>query len=150
MHKINQSIRINKTPKEAYSIARNPASWSTWFNGLSGPDQLKGSGEKGTVGEFTYTLVGFHFPVTVEVTEDYSGDDGCRWCSDLKGPLAGNQSYDYQPIEGGTELKVEIEYTIPGKALGKLANRLIIERMQEKSVHQTLENLKMLCESETA
>jgi len=42
-----------------------------------------------------------------------------------------------------------MEYTIPGKALGKIANRLVIERMQEKSAHQSLENLKMLCESES-
>jgi coenzyme Q-binding protein COQ10 len=149
MHKINHTIKIAKTPEEVYSVARNPSSWATWFTGLSGPDQLTGSGEKGTVAEFTYTLVGFHFPVTVEVTEDHTNPEGCRWSSTLKGPLAGSQTYQYQPVEGGTEVKMEMEYTIPGKALGKIANRLIIERMQEKSVHQSLENLKLLCESET-
>jgi coenzyme Q-binding protein COQ10 len=41
-----------------------------------------------------------------------------------------------------------MEYTVPGKALGKIANRLIIERTQERSADQTLENLKMLCEAD--
>lgn len=149
MHKINQTIKIGKTPEEVYTVARNPSHWSTWFAGLSGPNQLTGSGEKGTVAEFTYNLVGFHFPVTVEVTEDHASSEGCRWSSNIRGPLEGSQTYHYLPVEGGTELKMEMEYTIPGKALGKIANRLIIERMQEKSAHQSLENLKILCESET-
>jgi len=40
----------------------------------------------------------------------------------------------------------DIAYTVPGKALGKIADRLIIERMQERGLEQTLENLKLLCE----
>lgn len=32
------------------------------------------------------------------------------------------------------------------KELGKIADRLIIERTQERSLEQTLENLKRLCE----
>jgi hypothetical protein len=42
----------------------------------------------------------------------------------------------------------ECQETVPGKALGKIANRLVIERTQERSAEQTLENLKALCESE--
>lgn len=40
----------------------------------------------------------------------------------------------------------EIEYTVPGKALGKFVDRLIIERMMERNAELTMENLKMMCE----
>jgi len=50
------------------------------------------------------------------------------------------------PKDGDTEVTAEIEYTVPGAALGKIANRLIVERMRARSLEQTLENLKLLCE----
>ncbi len=42
----------------------------------------------------------------------------------------------------------EIDYTIPGKVLGKIADSLLIEKMQERGLEQTLDNLKLLCEAE--
>ncbi|MDH7487805.1 MAG: hypothetical protein QHJ81_16220 [Anaerolineae bacterium] len=44
-------------------------------------------------------------------------------------------------------MTADIEYTVPGSALGRIADRLIIERMQERAIQQTLENLKLLCEA---
>jgi hypothetical protein len=44
----------------------------------------------------------------------------------------------------------DIEYTVPGKASGKIADRLILERTQEHSLEQALENLKLLCEESAA
>ncbi len=47
-------------------------------------------------------------------------------------------------------MTVTIDYTLPGAVLGRIANRLVVERMQERSIEQTLENLKLLCEGEMA
>jgi hypothetical protein len=41
-----------------------------------------------------------------------------------------------------------IDYTVPGKLLGHIADKLVIERLQEKAIEQTLENLRILCEAE--
>ncbi len=41
-----------------------------------------------------------------------------------------------------------LEYTVPGKLLGKVADRLIIERMMERNMENTLENLNALCVKE--
>jgi len=38
-------------------------------------------------------------------------------------------------------------YNVPGSAVGKFADELIIERMQERAREQTLENLKLLVEA---
>jgi coenzyme Q-binding protein COQ10 len=115
---------------------------------MSEIEKLTGEGEVGTVAEFSYAMAGMHFPVTVEVMEAHIGPEGARWRGKIGGPLAGEQTWTYTPKDGDTEVTVDMAYTVPGKALGKIADRLIIERTQERSADQTLENLKRLCEAE--
>jgi coenzyme Q-binding protein COQ10 len=92
-------------------------------------------------------MAGVHFPVTVKVLEDHIGSEGGRWKGKVEGPLAGEHTWTYTPKNGDTEVTVDMEYTVPGKALGKIADRLVVERTQERSAEQTLQNLKLLCET---
>lgn len=45
---------------------------------------------------------------------------------------------------------MEMEYTVPGSVLGKVADRLIIERMMERNMIHSLDNLKLLMEETPA
>ena len=146
MARIEKSILIHASVEDVYAVARDPNRWPDWFVGMSEIDKLTGAGGVGTVAEFGYTMAGMRFPVTVEVLEDHIGPDGARWKSKIAGPLAGEQTWTYTPKGGDTEVSVDLEYTVPGKALGQIANRLIIERQQNRSADQTIENLKALCE----
>jgi len=148
MAQVKKGIFIHAPVEKVYALARDPSRWSAWFVGMSEIGKLTGEGEVGTVVEFSYTLAGMGFPVAVEVLEDHIGPEGARWKGKIEGPLAGEQTWVYTPKDGDTEVAVSLEYTVPGKALGKIANRLIIERTQERSAEQTLENLKTLCEAE--
>jgi uncharacterized membrane protein len=143
---LQQGVVIHAPVEEVYAVARNPNRWPVWFVGMSEIEKLEGRGEVGTVAEFGYMMAGIRFPVTVEVLEDHIDEEGARWKGKIEGPLAGEQTWVYRPKDGETEVAVDMEYTVPGKALGKIANRLIIERTQERSLVQTLENLKILCE----
>ena len=93
-------------------------------------------------------MAGSGFPVRVEVVEGHLGPEGARWRGKVEGPLAGEHGWTYTPRNGDTEVTVDIEYTVPGKALGEIIDRLIIERTQERSAEQTLQNLKRLCEED--
>ncbi|MCX8024284.1 MAG: hypothetical protein N3A60_03685 [Thermanaerothrix sp.] len=53
------------------------------------------------------------------------------------------------PKGEGTEGNVNITYTLPDNALGRIANRFLAKRKQERAIEQTLENLKLLCEERT-
>jgi uncharacterized membrane protein len=48
--------------------------------------------------------------------------------------------------EGGTHLRVIVDYSVPGSFLGAIADKLFIERQNEKDLRQTLANLKQLLE----
>jgi uncharacterized membrane protein len=148
MAHIKESIVINAPPDKVHALARDPLRWSTWYSGLSDPKSVEGDGGAGTVVEHDYLMAGIHFPVTTQVTKDCKNPDGsCSHRNEFEGPLSGWQTWEYIPKDGGTEVVAEIEYSAPGKALGKVADRLIIERMQERAARETLERLKVLVEA---
>ena len=147
MAQIQKTIMIHAPIDKVYAVAADPNRWPEWFVGMSNIENLTGTGEVGTVAEFGYTMAGMRFPVTVEVLEAHIGPEGGQWRGKIGGPLAGEQSWTYTPKGSDTEVTVDMTYTVPGKALGKIANRLIIERTQERSADETLANLKALCET---
>jgi len=150
MAHLKKSILIHAPVEKVYALARDPNRWATWYVGLSEPEEVSGEGEVGTVVKHSYLLAGMRFPVTSRVLEDHIGPEGGRWKGKIEGPLAGEHTWVYTPREGDTEVTADIEYTVPGSALGRIADRLIIERMQERAADQTLENLRLLCEEGAA
>jgi coenzyme Q-binding protein COQ10 len=50
------------------------------------------------------------------------------------------------PKNGGTQITTEFDYTVPGSVLGKVADRLLIEKLQRRDFQHSLENLKLLVE----
>jgi len=146
MAHLKKNILIFAPVEKVYALARDPMLWAAWYVGLGKPEKVTGKGEVGTIVEHSYMLGDIRFPVTSRVMEDSSGPDGCRWQGLIEWPFDGKQTWNYRPQSGGTEVTCEIEYTVPGKALGKFVNRLFIERMIERDADLTMKNLKMMCE----
>lgn len=146
MAHIKKSILIHAPVEKVFAFARDPKHWASFWVGLSEPEEVSGTGEVGTAVKHSYLMAGVRFPVISRVLEDQIGPEGARWRGAIEGPLAGEQIWIYKPKNDDTEVAADIEYTVPGAALGRIANRLIVERMQERALQQTLENLKLLCE----
>jgi len=147
MSHLKKSIFINTPLKKVVDFGTNPNKWALWYAHLSGPEKLTGEGEAGTKGEFKYSLLGIHLPMTVEVKESVTTETSHFWKGTFEGPLSGVQTFSYLSKDNGTDVTVEIEYTVPGSILGKIADVLIIEKLQENATIHTLENLKAICES---
>lgn len=147
MAHLKKSILIHAPVEKVYALARDPKCWATWYVGLSEPEELTGKGGAGTIARCSYMMAGTRFPVTIEVLEEHIGLDEARWKGRIGGPLAGEHTWTYVTRGNDTEVTADLEYTVPGAALGRIADRLIIERMQERSLEQTLENLRLLCET---
>lgn len=147
MARITKTITIDAPAGETYTFAHDPRHWADWFVGLSGPTELTGEGEAGTVGEFTYKMAGLHFPMTIKVIEagEQTGYYFCK--TEYTGPVAGYQVFTFTPQGNQTVVSVEAEYTVPGKALGRIADRLVIERMEEHAADVAMANLKDLVEA---
>ena len=116
---------------------------------LGEAEKVDGDGGPGTVVEHSYLMAGVAFPVTTRVVDvTTTGTGGKRLQIEFTGQITGWQTWDYEPRgDGATLVTAEIEYNVPGKAIGKFADRLVVERLQERARQQTLENLKLMAES---
>jgi len=147
MSHLAHSIFIDAPLDKVAKYVSNPEEWAHWYIHLSGPDKLTGKGEAGTVGEFRYSLMGMHLPMTIEVTENTIGTDRHVWRGIFRGTISGAQTCTYVSKNGGTEATIEIDYELPGNILGKAVDALLLERLQNNATKGTLENLKVMCEA---
>jgi uncharacterized membrane protein len=147
MANITKKITINAPFDRVFDFARDPNRWHQWYVGLHAPDKIVGSGDQGTIVNHKYTLLGISFPVTTKVTESVKKPAEALWRATMEGPLAGRAEWFSKPVGNNTELTVKHEYTVPLGELGKIADRLLIERMNERALEHTLENLKLFCEA---
>jgi len=111
-------------------------------------EKQTGDGGIGTVIESSYLALGIRFPCTTRVLDASLKPEGFRWTGVVEGPVGGKHVWTHVPKGAATEVTADIEYRVPGALLGKIANRLIIERIVEGNLEQTLQNLKMLCEAD--
>lgn len=147
MTHIHDSIIINAPVDKVYALARNPRKWATWWVGLSEPRKLKGDGAPGTEVEHDYLVAGIPIHIKSKVLADQMAPDGsAHWHGVIDGKMHGEQKWDYESTHDGTLVSADIDYTVPGNILGKVADRLLIEKMEERAIHQTLENLKYMIE----
>ena len=148
MAHFKRSTLIQAPIEKVYAFARDPNHWNDWWVGLGEAEKIDGKGEVGTTVKHHYKLAGINFPITSRVTEDRPGPNNAHWKGTFEGPLSGKHEWTYIARGDDTEVNVDIDYAIPGKALGRIADRLLIERLEERAMEHTLENMKLMCEAE--
>lgn len=148
MTRIVRTITIDAPFEEVHSAARDPHHWTEWISGLGDRGSIRGVGDAGSFGEFDLIVTGMHFPVRLEVRDDVHSPAGCRCITESKG--AGpdfTSTFSYEPRDGKTVVTAEMEYELSGAVFGRIADRLVVERLEERSLEHSLGNLKVLAEA---
>ena len=65
-------------------------------------------------------------------------------------PGGGRGTYTarYEAAEGGTDVTWELEYELPGSFVGGIADKLFVERANERDFRHSAENFKAIVEAE--
>ena len=147
MATFEKTIFINAPVQKVYEYTINPENWSHFYNGLAEPESISGKGEVGTIDKSGYSLMGIHFPITIEVTECQLTDDGAIWSGNTTGSFPTKQTSRYAAKDGGTELTFDIDSVPPETLFTKILDKLVTDKMEENSAQHTLENIKAICES---
>jgi coenzyme Q-binding protein COQ10 len=53
-----------------------------------------------------------------------------------------------EPVGGGTQVEVELDYELPGGFAGEVADRLFIEQAMDRQIRHSNENFKALVEAD--
>jgi len=146
MGHLKQSIHIDAPADRVWRYTEDPHHWATFMAGMSDPDKIVGDIGVGQLVEFDTSMAGVTLHEIVRTVEQQQDSTGRHWRGELKGGTSGWMTMDFKPEDGGSLVTQEMEYTVPGSLLGKIADRLVIERMMEHDMLHSLENLKLLME----
>ena len=142
MPSAEQSININASPEQIWSMVKEPSHWSSWFEGVSSPRILTGVGDVGTAVEITMTVAKIAIPTTLTVTETVLNE---RWRGEFVSPgvTTGFMVWTYMNMGRRTKVTFHIEAELEGAA--KIAQGRVIRGFEEIA-EKTLQNVKSMVE----
>jgi hypothetical protein len=145
MAKVERSILIKATPEEIDAVHNDIDRLTEWYAGIEqaipdGPYPRPGSKVR-----LIYKVAGLTFETTNTCLEfEYPRIGRYK----MEGMITGSYEEILEPDEGGTRFIMRFDYQMPGGGVGKIVDRLVVEKMNIKNLEESLKNLKALVERE--
>jgi len=143
MAQINKAIRIEAPVEMVFAFMAEPGNLLEIWPGLLEVKDIQPLPNGGYAYRWTYKMAGMRFKGQATCTEYIKGR--CIAYQNQSG-IASRFIWTYMPEEQGTQLGVNIDYTIPGAAISRLAEPIIL-KMNEHEVDMLLANLKVRLEA---
>ncbi len=137
MAHVEGSITMGVSPEVIQTALEDVAHAPEWTPSLVKVWDIQGKGA-GCTYQWTFKLGPTTFDGRTEITESTPE----RFVMSTTGGIPSTWTWMMTPIEDGTELKVTIDYTVPGSALGALADKLVVEKQNKKEMTEALAALK--------
>jgi hypothetical protein len=155
MRHVSRSIQIEAPVDRVLALAGDRGRWAEWFVGLGQGNGRPGSGQGGNG-----FAVGVPFPLAQPSTEEALDGLGTQWRSRSEGRgevarcegqtllmMGCDQVWTYVRKSRGTELTVELDYTLPAGADAGAQDSVPITEAVAQCVEQSLVRLKALSET---
>jgi carbon monoxide dehydrogenase subunit G len=134
-------------PRDAvFDYLEDPGHVPEFAPGVARVEEVQRSDQRvGDTFKAVYSVMGISFPVRF-TTRSHERPHVLR--SQMDGAMSGEFRWELQESPSGdrTAVTVRIDYTVKGGVLGRAANAVLLERMNEKNAERMLENLKMVME----
>jgi len=136
---VERDIFVNVSPQKLYEYGLDAARSPEWYEGVTEAIPDSKWPQIGSTTKQVYSAAGANFDMTLTVKENVPGK---RFVFEMDGMIKGTYQWDYIPEGTGTRLKATVDYEMKGGALGQLANKLIVERINTSNLEKSLQNLK--------
>ncbi len=143
MATVKRSIVINASLEDVTVVTEDPNRMSEWYVGLEDVRPDETFPEVGGTAEFVYKAAGLNFTVKQTATEH---DPGKHSAYKLEGMITGTLEENWDQEGDSTRYTLEFDYQMPAGGVGKVVDKLLVERMNTQQLEQSLENLKALVE----
>ncbi|MDI6696331.1 MAG: SRPBCC family protein [Anaerolineales bacterium] len=138
MAKIEKSIFINAPVEKVFAFMAKPENLPEIWPSLQEVRNAQPLPNGGYSYDWSYKMAGLRFDGHAEWSEFIQNQ---RIVDKNESGIPSTFTWIYQPEDGGTRVSVSVDYTIPGAALGKLAEP-IVHKMNEQEAETVLVNLK--------
>jgi uncharacterized protein YndB with AHSA1/START domain len=140
---VQRNVQINASPQQTMALLSDASRWPEWYPGMTEIEIVAPFPEAGGKVAFKVKSAGVSMPIT-ETVLDYQPDE--LQLFQMEGMLSGRARWELAPQGDGTRLTTTFDYALPGGVFGKLADALIVKRINGKSLEQALNNFKALVE----
>lgn len=140
---VKRYILIEASPQATMTLLSDATRWPSWYPGMTSIDIAAPFPEKGGVVSFKVKSAGLTMPVT-ETVVDYQPAE--RHVFEMDGMLRGLARWELTSDGAGTRLTTTFDYSLPGGVIGKVADAVLVSRLNAKSLERGLQNFKALVE----
>jgi uncharacterized membrane protein len=143
MTTVERSISINSPVEAIEAIMDDARRLPEWYAGIEQADPDDVFPEPGGKVDIVYKAAGVTFSLTQTSLERVPGRGGVN---QMEGMITGTNHLTYTPEGEGIRVTMRFEYQMPGGGLGKVVDRLLVERMNAQNLEKSLASLKTLAE----
>ncbi len=143
MATVQDSVEIKSSPQETMALLSDASRWPDWYPGMTEIDIVAPFPDKGGRVVFKVKSAGISMSIA-ETVLDYQ--PGKLQLLSMEGMLSGQARWELMPQGDHTRLTTTFDYALPGGLFGKIADALIVRRMNDRSLGEALENFKALVE----
>jgi ligand-binding SRPBCC domain-containing protein len=142
---IIRKININASISRVFEYVTNPDNWTHYVTSLVDVRNVSTKTlAAGTKYEWTYRMLGINLDGTGSIIE-FEKDK--KFAMEMEGAFPIRETFAFQGDEQSTLLTFEIRYNVPGKVLGVIADKLIIEKLNVTEAVAVLNKVKDICET---
>jgi ligand-binding SRPBCC domain-containing protein len=145
MAQITRSIKMNVSLSKVFDFVTNPGNWTKYVTSLVDVRNVSSDvPEAGTTFEWTYRMLGINNDGIGKVSDL---EKNKKFTMEMEGAFPIKETFTFQGDENSMELSFDIQYEVPGKVLGVIADKLVVERLNVKEVDAVLNKIKDFCEA---
>ncbi len=141
---IQKSITVNAPVSQIQSLLDDAHKTTEWYAGMEAIKPEAGYPvEVGSQATITIKAGGMSLDSDLKVTQNEPGK--VRQFA-MEGMITGTNTWSFREDGNVTHIDLLIDYEMSGGGLGKLMDKLFVERMNDKNAATSLGNLKKLVE----
>ena len=141
MKKVERSILIHTEVDKVFNYITTPTTQIDWMPSMVDVKDVSGSGVE-TSFKWKYKMAGVKLDGESAYTEYIPNK---RVVTKSQGGVESIFTFDFEPHNDGTMLKLTIEYNIPVPVLGKIGESILLKR-NEREADLAMTNIKAVLE----
>jgi uncharacterized membrane protein len=144
MTTLERSVYIDDaTTDDIDAVSLDPSRLPEWYAGVESVEPDGVFPEPGGQVDMVYKAAGATLHIKMTSLELERGEYALYR---MEGMMEGTTRWVHTPEANGVRLTATFDYELPGGGLGKVVDKLLVERMNAKNLEDSLENLKALVE----
>jgi len=144
MAKVTRKFNVKRKPEAVIDYISDVENHPAFIPPLKSVANIAGDPKrKGTRWDWTFVMAGVEINGKAETAEYQSGK---RYSFKTTG-IDSTFIYSVEPADGGSRVTADVVYEVPQGVLAKIADKAVVERMNERDADKAAQTLKTILDS---